>query len=84
LLESAASEFETSLRLGSELSAHYDLAATLDAMARVLGVTAQQAAERDRIVARLRIAAMPTPMYESGVGNGVPHPVAAAAPLPAV
>jgi tetratricopeptide (TPR) repeat protein len=84
LLESAASEFETSLRLGSELSAHYDLAATLDAMARVLGVTAQQAAERDRIVARLRIAAMPTPMYESGVGNGAPHPVAAAAPLPAV
>jgi class 3 adenylate cyclase/tetratricopeptide (TPR) repeat protein len=60
--EAATVELEASFAAAREREAHYDIAATLDALDAFAGLDAEAAAERDEIVARLRIVALPRPL----------------------
>jgi class 3 adenylate cyclase/tetratricopeptide (TPR) repeat protein len=59
--DAATSELELSLLHATERSAHYDIAATLDAMSRIGGLDPQRARERDAILEQLHIVALPGP-----------------------
>jgi tetratricopeptide (TPR) repeat protein len=61
-VEGALRELDASLRLARESEADYDIAATLDAIARVSGLDDAGAHERDEILQRLHVVALPAPV----------------------
>jgi tetratricopeptide (TPR) repeat protein len=67
----ALRELELSLQAATERRAHYDIAATLDAISRLGGLDLQRSAERDAILAQLDITALPEPLLGSDSPN--PH-----------
>lgn len=73
--DAAAGELRQALRLARQRDAHYDRAATLDVMARVIGLDDREIAERDAGLARLHIAALPSPVLSPIGWRGHPSRV---------
>jgi tetratricopeptide (TPR) repeat protein len=68
-VEEAAQELEASLLAARERKSHYDIAATLDAMEAICGISPEEGAERNAILAQLRIERLPRPRLDRAFGE---------------